>query len=362
MAKKKKPAEAASAAPAPRVYCAVPKTVPRTFGPDVHPTRASLLIVRESRWLRTDRLTFGFFDNDPTWGGTEEHKQLVRDAFDLWKGLGLLLTFQEVAAAAQAKIRIGFMADDGHWSFIGREIDNKLKNERTMNLDSMDPNLLGPTGIDTALHEIGHTLGFPHEHQNPKAGIEWNRNAVIDFFRQDPNNWPPEQTEFNILRQINPKEVDGSDWDKDSIMHYRFEAGLIDVPQVYQTKPLIPRGGLSERDKKLAKAWYAVKPEEEEVELLKSNQLNIKPEEEKYFFFTPTETREYRMQTFGEADTEMDLSQESNGQWEELAKDNDSGLDKNAMLRQQLLAGQHYRIRIRLNFAERPEGVSFILG
>ena len=27
---------------------------------------------------------------------------------------------------------------------------------------------------DTALHGIGHTLGLPHEHQNPNAGIVWD--------------------------------------------------------------------------------------------------------------------------------------------------------------------------------------------
>jgi len=33
-------------------------------------------------------------------------------------------------------------------------------------------------GLDTAVHEIGHSLGFPHEYQNPKAGIVWNEEAV----------------------------------------------------------------------------------------------------------------------------------------------------------------------------------------
>ncbi|WP_265939207.1 M12 family metallopeptidase [Bacillus thuringiensis] len=36
-----------------------------------------------------------------------------------------------------------------------------------------------PSEIDTAIHEIGHTLGFPHEHQNTKSGIEWDEEAVL---------------------------------------------------------------------------------------------------------------------------------------------------------------------------------------
>ena len=39
-----------------------------------------------------------------------------------------------------------------------------------------------PYGKDTALHEIGHALGFPHEHQNPNAGIVWDVDAVNNYF------------------------------------------------------------------------------------------------------------------------------------------------------------------------------------
>ena len=38
---------------------------------------------------------------------------------------------------------------------------------------------LTPLGRSTtALHEIGHTLGMPHEHQNPFAGIAWDEETV----------------------------------------------------------------------------------------------------------------------------------------------------------------------------------------
>ena len=47
-------------------------------------------------------------------------------------------------------------------------------------------NLNGEYGLSTALHEIGHTLGLPHEHMSPFAGIEWDRNAVYSQFRSRP--------------------------------------------------------------------------------------------------------------------------------------------------------------------------------
>jgi len=70
--------------------------------------------------------------------------------------------------------------------------------------------LTTPYGRDTALHEIGHTLGFPHEHQNPNAGIVWDEDAVLDYFRGPPNNWNDQQINWNILRKLLPGSVTGS--------------------------------------------------------------------------------------------------------------------------------------------------------
>ena len=55
----------------------------------------------------------------------------------------------------------------------GRDVLNtRSPQERTMNFGWA---LTTAYGHDTALHEIGHTLGLEHEHQNPNAGISWNR-------------------------------------------------------------------------------------------------------------------------------------------------------------------------------------------
>ncbi len=102
--------------------------------------------------------------------------------------------------------------------------------ERTMNFGW---DLTTPYGRDTALHEIGHALGFPHEHQNPLAGIVWDEEKVYRYFAGPPNNWPRQTTHHNIIRKISADLVEGSAWDKDSIMHYQFPAGLIISPSYY---------------------------------------------------------------------------------------------------------------------------------
>ena len=152
----------------------------------------------------------------------------------------------------EAEIRIGY-ARDGSWSYVGREILDIPVNERTMSfgwpLDRDD------YGLTTAIHEIGHTLGMPHEHQNPFAGIVWDEDAVYGYLGGPPNNWPRETTFNNVLRKIDAAEVAGSNWDPDSIMEYQFPAGLIIEPAAYHNG-IFPPGTLSPLDKTWAKTWY----------------------------------------------------------------------------------------------------------
>src|SRR5262245_9502922 len=365
MAKKAKTSDAAAAGAGNKVYCAVPKTPPRVFAPAVTPIRQALILANGSRWRKDEKLTYYIFGADsPPWAATDDQRRLVKKAFAKWKDLGLEIEFGEVTDPRQAQIRIGFLSGDGHWSYIGREVLGFSARERTLNLDPQDPDLAGARGLDIALHEIGHTLGFPHEHQNPKAGIQWNESAVIAYFAQPPNRWSRELTEFNIIRKINPQDVDGSDWDKDSIMHYAFPAGLINVPPEYRTKPLIPNGGLSPRDIELVRHWYGDAPPEEELFLGVSVKLGIDVGQQKNYLFTPTLTRTYNVQTFspgGQADTIIDVSQETDSGWEKMVEDDDSGLDKNAMVQTILVRDQRYRIRVKLLFADHRDDVLVML-
>ena len=109
--------------------------------------------------------------------------------------------------------------------------------------------------LDTAVHEIGHLVGFPHERQNPNAGIVWNEEAVYAALAKPPNSWTREITFWNIIRKIDPDTVQGSSWDPNSIMHYPFERGLINEPAQYR-QGLQPAGALSQRDITWVRAFY----------------------------------------------------------------------------------------------------------
>jgi hypothetical protein len=130
---------------------------------------------------RDKKLRYAFMLESSPIGGPAQ-KALVREGFERWREIGIGIPFEEISSISGADIRIGFVEDDGAWSYIGRDIrDIPGRSERTMNFGwdlTQDPRK-----SDVAVHEIGHTLGFPHEHQNPFSGIVWDEAEVIRVFR-----------------------------------------------------------------------------------------------------------------------------------------------------------------------------------
>lgn len=328
-------------------YCALPNVPPRTFDSSVSPDRVRLIRFIGKKWVNGTKLRYYFFESGPNSAGNEQ-KDIVRQGFEVWKNVGIGIKFEEVRNISEAEIRIGFLQGDGAWSYVGRDvIDIPRQGERTMNF-GWDLRT-DPRGVGVPVHEIGHTLGFPHEHQNPFAGIVWNEEAVYRQFGSPPNNWPRETTFNNILRKLDVGEVEGSQWDPNSIMHYAFPSGLIERPEQYRNG-LTPAGGLSTRDLQQARLFYP--PLEEfsypELKPFHSEVLSLSPAEQKNFVINPPATRDYTIQTFGQSDTVMVLFEDQNGDLKYVDGDDDSGTDLNATLNVRLYQGRRYVLRIRL--------------
>src|SRR5688500_6452861 len=190
-------------------FCSVPQHRRRVLPADIDPRRARLLHTLSAKWVNGTKLRFYFFseaDGQPSWTTADnKQKDIVRKAFAEWKEVGIGLEFQEVDKREDADIRIAFEQGAGSWSYVGREIREQPRHEPTMNFGW---NLEDEP--DTALHEIGHTLGVPHEHQNPNAGISWNEEAVYEALAKPPNSWSREKTFYNIIRKLVPESVRGS--------------------------------------------------------------------------------------------------------------------------------------------------------
>lgn len=329
-------------------YCDLPPVEPRKLDANIDRNRESLIRYIEKKWVNYTVLHYYFMNSPANLRGTAEQLQAVRDAFAEWKNLGLGLEFVEVEQAVDAELRIGFEPGSS-WSYVGRDSIDRMPNRNlpTMNFGW---DLSTPYGRDTALHEIGHALGFPHEHQNPNAGIIWDEETVYATFAASPNFWDRTTTFHNIIRKISPQAVAGSSWDRDSVMHYRFQAGLILQPPKYRTQALVPAAGLSDTDKQEARKFYpGLSPVKwPELKPFLSHKLDMQPGEQLDFVIEPELSRTYSMQTFGGMDTVMVLFEDDSGESVYLAGDDDSGTNLNSRIQLRLIKGRLYYLRLRL--------------
>ena len=342
-------------------YCNLPQMPTRNFDIGMNPGRMEAIIMMEKKWVNGTVLKYYFFTGNSFfsnitesngnirknfWKGTNAEKTAVTKAFQKWKSLKIGLEFQETTDILESHLRIGFAKNEGSWSYVGRDNWSIAREQRTMNFGW---NILNDQ--DTILHEIGHAMGFPHEHQNPNSGIVWNEENVYNELAGSPNFWSRQKTFDNIIKKIRPDAVQGSSWDPNSIMHYPFGPGLISSPSNF-SNGLFPEDGLSDRDISWVKQFYPKidKRTFQTIKAFHSEVFNLSNGEQENFEFNPKETRNYTIQTFGSMDTVMILSEVVNGENIYVSGDDDSAEDRNSLIKLKLVKGKNYLINLRLYF------------
>jgi astacin (peptidase family M12A) len=267
--------------------------------------------------------------------GTAGEQATAREQAGWW-GQAANLKF-DFNNATNAEIRIAFDSNDGAWSYVGTDCRSIPLNQPTMNLGFLDGG--------TAAHEFGHAIGLAHEHQNPRGGIQWNEQVVIEELAKSPNFWDEETTRHNVIRKYSIDQINGTDFDSDSIMLYFF-------PASWTLNGIATKANevLSTIDKQFiagAKMYpkTGVTPSaavELEVNAKKRTAASIgKFGEEDLYRFTAARDGRYRIDTRGPTDIVMKLFG-PNSQTALIAEDDDSGIDTNALINADLIAGEYF--------------------
>ncbi|WP_378179945.1 matrixin family metalloprotease [Aquimarina sp. SS2-1] len=136
------------------------------------------------------------------------------------------LKFEWVSSNSSANIKIAFREgqyanETGSWSYLGTDSNN---HPHSMHFGWFNDNTSDTEFRRTTIHEFGHALGLIHEHQNPVAGINWDKEAVYAYYAGPPNNWSREQVDHNLFRRYEANISNYSEYDPLSIMHYPIPA------------------------------------------------------------------------------------------------------------------------------------------
>ena len=115
-------------------------------------------------------------------------------------------------------VRVSFNQGGGSESLVGTACKSAPAYKSTINFGWMD--------VGTIVHEFSHMLGMLHEHQNPKGGIKWNRDAVYEWAAKT-QGWDTETTDSNILDTYASNQITGSVYDPKSVMLYFIPGSLI---------------------------------------------------------------------------------------------------------------------------------------
>lgn len=343
-------------------YCSLPRQPAPALAPGLPAERLRALLSGRRMWLNGTVLHYFFYDGDHdgsviavpgdggtrhvSWVGGEEQREVVRGAFRQWRDLGIGLAFTEVADRSEAELRIGFQRGAGSWSAVGRDALRAGRGERTMNFGW---DLTAPGEQAMALHQVGHALGLLHQHQSPYAGLHFDEEAVYAHLAGAPNFFSRERTDTNVLRALDPAEVDGPVWDPQSVMQFPLAPGMVLEPEQYRAG-LFPPGTLSPQDKEAVLRWYPPTGSGRPAPLVpfRSVPLRLAPGEQADFTIEPPETRAYRVGVFGDADCVVVLFEERDGEPRFLAGRDDAGTPHTARVSARLVRGRRYVVRVRL--------------
>jgi hypothetical protein len=144
--------------------------------------------------------------------------------FNAW-GTRANVRFSE-ASASMAEVRVLRQGGDGYWSYLGTDVLQIRRGEPTMNLDSFTMSTRESEFSRVVRHEVGHTLGFPHEHLRGAIIQRLDPAKTVAYFKRT-NGWSEAMVRSNVLTPLEDRAILATPAaDETSIMAYQLPGSI----------------------------------------------------------------------------------------------------------------------------------------
>lgn len=128
-------------------------------------------------------------------------------------------------AVSSAEIRIS-LGGSGYWSFLGSDVLHIPKNQPTMNLQGFSLNTSEAEYRRVVRHEVGHSIGCPHEHMRKSIVNRLDEAKTISYF-QRTQGWSAQETQQQVLTPLEDSSIMGTTTAEDtSVMCYGLPASI----------------------------------------------------------------------------------------------------------------------------------------
>jgi hypothetical protein len=202
-------------------------------GMDTTTGKARAAFLKSATWDNGSTLRVYFL------GGNKQQQEwvvkVIRERLQPFVNLTFIWSNETPLKPADCPIRVSFDSNQGAWSLLGTQSLTESSSNATMNLGWIDDDtdFDPPTSLESrgsgavVLHEFGHAIGMIHEHSSPNTSIQWRCDKVLQATAAPPNQWDTETTVHNIFNKYNASEINASEYDPTSIMHYWYPSEWI---------------------------------------------------------------------------------------------------------------------------------------
>ena len=171
------------------------------------------IAVLTTRYWRTNgvRLTVGFMETIQT-----DLRERLLSHFNAW-GEFSNVSFSFSQTDPQVRVTRG---GQGYWSYVGTDILQIPRHQPTMCLQGFTMETSEKEFRRVVRHEVGHTLGCPHEHMRSDIVNRLDQQKTIKYFQQT-QGWSAAMTQQQVLTPLNESSLMGTPAaDVTSIMTY----------------------------------------------------------------------------------------------------------------------------------------------